>query len=410
MNKKGLSAVVVMLIVVIILLVVGFVWYYETRSNPSPSVASQNSPHIDSLSPSSDLAQSQGGNGSSATVLAPAVQVTIHGNGFTSVGNTVNFAFGPVDNLTSADGQTITFNFSRSADALAQCTGTAMEATFCEDMPVGVYPVSVTNANGTSNQISFNVTSTPISTSGTVSNNAPTTTPTSNFTNNGISFSASPAIIEPQAGDGLGNLGEFSWSNVPAGSSLNIPCVSNVTMKTIPANRDYTCGSPASISSSGSLTLLFGITNGNLNTKIVGQINSGGNSNLATTQINVVPDTQAKTITVSAPGNGTILSLNQPYTIQWQASGYPAGAIINISLNTLTNGASVSSYEFVANVPNTGSYIWTPSAQTSAGIAHATAATTYQIVVNGYLPTTPTAGQYASAGSDYATSGTFTIQ
>ena len=35
-----------------------------------------------------------------------------------------------------------------------------MEANFCEDIPVGTYPISVTNAAGTSNEAVFNVTST----------------------------------------------------------------------------------------------------------------------------------------------------------------------------------------------------------------------------------------------------------
>ncbi len=156
---------------------------------------------IDSLSPSSTPAYSQGGNGSAATILAQPLEVTIHGSGFTPTGNTVNFIYGPVGNLTSTDGKTIVFSFSKPQSQLAQCTGGVMATIFCEDIPVGTYPVSVTNANGTSNQILFSVTSTPVDNQ---SNNTP------------ISAKPSIAILSPSGGETwqVGQEQTVRWTSV----------------------------------------------------------------------------------------------------------------------------------------------------------------------------------------------------
>jgi hypothetical protein len=162
MNKRGFVAVLIVLIIVVILAAAGGVWYWKTHSNPLPSniSVSQSAPHIDSLSPSFDLAVSQFGNDTSP-LLAPPALVTIHGSGFAPTGNTVNFIYGPISGLTSTNGNTITFNFSRPADYLkANCAGlTVLENNSCAGMPIGDYPISVTNASGTSNGVPFNVTS-----------------------------------------------------------------------------------------------------------------------------------------------------------------------------------------------------------------------------------------------------------
>jgi hypothetical protein len=163
MNKRGFAAILIVLIIVVVLAAAGGVWYWKTHSNPLPIniSVSQIAPHIDSLSPSFDLAVSQFGNDTSP-LLAPPALVTIHGSGFAPTGNTVNFIYGPISGLTSTNGNTITFNFSRPADYLkANCAGlTVLEDNSCAGMPIGDYPISVTNASGTSNEVPFNVTST----------------------------------------------------------------------------------------------------------------------------------------------------------------------------------------------------------------------------------------------------------
>lgn len=253
----------------------------------------------------------------------------------------------------------------------------------------------------------FNVTST---TSQPTNNTAPSPVQSSgSSSSNQISLLASPATIDPEAGSGLGNMGAFSWSSVPNGSTFTIPCVAGITMEQVTMYRNFECGTPNPISSSGSIILLFGTKVGNLKTKIIGQINGPNNTNQVTAQINVVPDTTAKTLVVTAPQTDTVLHLGQPYTIKWQTKGYPADAIFNITLETLAYGYSATSYESIANVPNTGSFTWTPSAANSAGIAHANASTTYEIEIEGYLATTPASNLNEAVGFDYATSGMFSI-
>ncbi len=77
-GRKG-SVLVLALVVVIVLAAAGGIWWYEahksSQSTPSPS-ASQSGPQINSLSPSSTVGYSQGGNGSSSqnNATAPATQ------------------------------------------------------------------------------------------------------------------------------------------------------------------------------------------------------------------------------------------------------------------------------------------------------------------------------------------------
>lgn len=81
--------------------------------------------------------------------------VTIMGSGFASGSNTVNFGSAAIKNISSPDGKKIVFNVPFGYG----CEG--VTAPYACD-PVlfrpGTYTVSVTNANGTSNQASFTVT------------------------------------------------------------------------------------------------------------------------------------------------------------------------------------------------------------------------------------------------------------
>jgi len=215
---------VVALIVVVVLVAAGGVWYWKAHnslSNPLPSSTAQNTPYIDSLSPSSTVAFSQGGNGSASTVLAPPLEITIFGSGFTATGNTVNFVYGPINNLASIDGKTITFNFTKSQSQLAQCTGTSMEVDFCEDIPVGMYPVSVSNADGMSNEITFIVTSSSEVTNITNSTVSSINTSTWKTYDNGV-FEYPPDWSAINGAD-LGNFADAAFS--PSGSLTSITSV-----------------------------------------------------------------------------------------------------------------------------------------------------------------------------------------
>ena len=136
----------------------------------------------------------------------------------------------------STDGQTITFDFSKSQSQLAQCTGGVMTADFCEGIPVGTYPISVTNANGTSGQVSFTVTSaTPLASTTVLASTTESNTATPGMTiytdsNGGYSFNYPNnfvAIASGTFGFGLADVplaGQGSYDGLeyitPSSSSL----------------------------------------------------------------------------------------------------------------------------------------------------------------------------------------------
>ncbi len=110
----------------------------------------------------------------SITPLSPpsgpvGTSVTILGTGFTSTGNRINFGSGVILNVNSSDGRII--QFSIPSDQVPLCATTAprclLPAPYNLVVP-GNYSVSVTNANGTSNTVQFNVTATAPASSITV--------------------------------------------------------------------------------------------------------------------------------------------------------------------------------------------------------------------------------------------------
>ncbi len=90
-------------------------------------------------------------------------QVTIHGSGFTSTGNKIKFGSlssenNPSYSLNSSDGQTLVFIVPTSNYFSCWYTQPACMVMAMMTQP-GIYPVSVMNANGTSNALNFTVTS-----------------------------------------------------------------------------------------------------------------------------------------------------------------------------------------------------------------------------------------------------------
>ena len=145
-------------------------------------------PHIDSLSP----------------VSAPFNStVTINGSGFTPTGNQVKSGSVIIGlNLSSADGKTLSF--------------------IVPDVSPGTYPVSVQNANGNSNEMSFTVAAAkPQIESLTPSSSQPYTQITVkgiNFTRTGNDVKSGSSIIASNVSSiGGGTSMVFTVPNVPAG-------------------------------------------------------------------------------------------------------------------------------------------------------------------------------------------------
>jgi hypothetical protein len=97
-------------------------------------------PTITSLSPSS------GARGS---------QTTITGTNFTATGNTVKFGTNTYANLTSSNNGT---SISFTVPTTGSCPNSGLGVCAAVLIQPGTYPVSVTNANGTSNSLKFTIT------------------------------------------------------------------------------------------------------------------------------------------------------------------------------------------------------------------------------------------------------------
>ena len=82
------------------------------------------------------------------------IQATIRGSGFTPTGNVVNFGPVRLRALSSSDGgTTITFGVPKQMSSGGEVPPMVL-------LP-GEYPVTVTNADGTSNAVTFTLTRTP---------------------------------------------------------------------------------------------------------------------------------------------------------------------------------------------------------------------------------------------------------
>ncbi len=83
-------------------------------------------------------------------------QVVITGSGFTSTENTIHFGAGVIPYLISQDHTTLVFTVPSSLDPL--CFFSNPRCLMASQMvQPGMYPVSVSNANGTSNALNFTV-------------------------------------------------------------------------------------------------------------------------------------------------------------------------------------------------------------------------------------------------------------
>jgi len=85
-------------------------------------------------------------------------RVTITGTGFTATGNRINFGTGVIMDIPSADRTTLVF--AVPDDRVPLCAVTEPRCLLLAPYSLvtpGVYPISVTNANGTSGTFSFNV-------------------------------------------------------------------------------------------------------------------------------------------------------------------------------------------------------------------------------------------------------------
>ncbi|MDR3519421.1 MAG: peptidoglycan-binding protein [Candidatus Pacebacteria bacterium] len=98
----------------------------------------------------------------SPTSGAVGTSVVITGSGFTSTNNTVDFGGGYLNGFSSTNGSTITFTVPSSISGCPSPSFGSQAVTACPDMlrvvTAGNYDVSVINANGKSQTISFSVT------------------------------------------------------------------------------------------------------------------------------------------------------------------------------------------------------------------------------------------------------------
>jgi peptidoglycan hydrolase-like protein with peptidoglycan-binding domain len=196
------------------------------NSNSGTST-STTTPHINSIAPTSGPVETS---------------VTLSGSGFTATANAINFSGGEyyqLSNLSSSDGRTLTFNIPAATDyACLHLNPHPCERAQFQTQP-GIHAVSVTNANGQSNSVSFNVTvvgSNSSSSKPVLSSLAPTSgspgtrvtitgtgfaTGTTNF--NGVATSTNVVIF------GTNFLGLFASNALGTSITFTVPNLANGT-------------------------------------------------------------------------------------------------------------------------------------------------------------------------------------
>ncbi|MDB5188084.1 MAG: hypothetical protein JWO50_604 [Candidatus Kaiserbacteria bacterium] len=145
--------------------------------------------------------------------------VTIHGSGFTS-DNTILFGGGAIVHAVSNDGSTLTFTVPSSLDPACRFTS-PMCAVLSRQTTPGDYQVSVQNANGTSNAVSFTVTNdTTTQTPVTIYSITPTQGPVGTTINiRGFGFTSNNTV----------HFGAGAFGNIPITSSIAIACTTDPT-------------------------------------------------------------------------------------------------------------------------------------------------------------------------------------
>lgn len=123
-------------------------------------------------------------NPASATI---GTMVTITGRGFTSTGNTINFGSGTISNLSATHATCVGLtpcatglsyiNFTIPSSISPYCAPGMMCALYMQMVTPGIYPISVTNAYGTSNSVNFTVSGSGGATLSITGIDAPSTLP-----------------------------------------------------------------------------------------------------------------------------------------------------------------------------------------------------------------------------------------
>ncbi len=91
----------------------------------------------------------------SPTIVSNGGTITLRGEGFTKTGNTIITKFQTFNNISSADGQSLSFNFSipLSGEVLSSINSLPGGVASSISVPITVY---VTNSNGKSGELTFN--------------------------------------------------------------------------------------------------------------------------------------------------------------------------------------------------------------------------------------------------------------
>lgn len=97
-------------------------------------------------------------NNISPTSGRVGTQIQLNGSGFTSYENTVHFGVGGTQHLPSYNGTTIYYTVPQYVSPCDVITAGQYCATYAQQVTPGAYQIYVTNANGTTNQLTFTVT------------------------------------------------------------------------------------------------------------------------------------------------------------------------------------------------------------------------------------------------------------
>ena len=284
--------------------------------------------------------------------------VTITGTGFTSTGNTIHFGPGAIQNVSSTNGTTLTFTVPSTLTGGCSAGSGMACAMYIATISPGTYSVSVTNANGTSNTVTYVVTGTGTVSTSTVPTVTLVASPTSITSGQSSTLTWSSTNATYCSGNGFSTTGGTAY---PLSVSSNV--ASGIMIPASPTNGSVT------VTPTQTTTYSIYCTDG----KTVSAVSS------ATVTV-TSPATASSTVSISAPAANTTAAIGSTLTITWSAQNAPSGATVGLYL-TDTSGTPVSNY-IAMSQPASGSYTWAiPTSVISGDVGRPLAAGQYKIKV-----------------------------
>lgn len=261
-------------------------------------------------------------------------KVYVNGSNFTATNNTVNFGSGVITgvpavqwaattdkliNPGTVSGWTLSFNVPSFLEPACRTTPPFCAIMSRQTTP-GDYPVSVTNANGVSNQVTFTVTAASTSTAPVISGIAPQSGPVgTSVTISGSGFSTDSQVNFGSLGKISGVISGSAGSNL--GNSFTFTIPEQIYVASGCDSRYSTCAQAVVEVAPGVYPLSI--------------VNANGTSNTINFTV-VSASTVAPNLRISSPAAGDNWPLTTGQQIRITLNGMPSGTKYDVVLKSTT--------------------------------------------------------------------------